>query len=80
MKINWRNVQLNGMRGWFSESKASAPTNSLRFYEKISRSAAYTNRAKTEFTLTKKSPLKAILGYKYVTDHTNSTTLIYAKS
>lgn len=70
--MNWRNIQLNGKRGWFSESEVSVQTNSLRFYEKISRSAAYTKRAKTEFTLTKKLPLKSILIYKYVKDYTNS--------
>lgn len=35
IKINRRSVQLNGMRGWFSESEAFAQMNSARFYEKI---------------------------------------------
>lgn len=46
--------------------------NSLRFYQKI-RSAAYTKRAKTEFTLPSKLPLKSILVYKYLKYYTNSS-------
>ena len=53
--------------------------NSPRFYEKIT-SAAYTNRDKTEFTLTKKLPLTSISVYKYVKDYIQTLMLNYAKS
>jgi len=45
--------------------------NSLKFCEKMRRSAAYTHMVKTEFPLTKKLPLKSILAYKYVKGYTD---------